>query len=87
MLEKYLGWFTGTWLLIIFAIAIFPQGFQIVINWFGPVFGQFLTPTLMLVFVLIAPAIKYSTVLVAYVISGFACGAVGKGGIKRSILL
>ncbi|MEM2969724.1 MAG: hypothetical protein QXR63_02185 [Candidatus Bathyarchaeia archaeon] len=87
MLEKYLGWFTGTLLLIIFSIAIFPQGFQIVINWFGPVFGQFLTPTLMLVFVLIAPAIKYSTVLVAYVISGFACGAVGKGGIKRSILL
>ena len=87
LLEKYLGWLTGTGLLILFSIVLFPQGFQIVINWFGPVAGQNLTPILMIAFILLASGIKYPTVLVAYVVSGFACGAVGRGGIKRSLLL
>jgi uncharacterized repeat protein (TIGR01451 family) len=87
LLEKYLGWLTGTGLLILFSVVIFPQSFQIVINWFGPVVGQNLTPILMIAFILLASGIKYPTVLVAYVVSGFACGAVGRGGIKRSLLL
>ncbi|MEM2145726.1 MAG: hypothetical protein QW279_10215 [Candidatus Jordarchaeaceae archaeon] len=87
MLEKYLGWLVGTSLLILFSIAIFPTSFQLVINWFGPVVGQPLMPILILVFILIAPATKYQTVLTAYIVSGFACGAVGRGGIKRSVIL
>jgi uncharacterized repeat protein (TIGR01451 family) len=87
ILEKYSGWLTGTGLLILFSVAFFPQSFQIVINWFGPVVGQNLTPILMIAFILLASGIKYPTVLVAYAVSGFACGAVGRGGIKRSLLL
>lgn len=87
ILEKYSGWLTGTGLLILFSVAIFPQSFQIVINWFGPIIGQNLTPILMIAFILLASGIKYPTVLVAYIVSGFACGAVGRGGIKRSVLL
>jgi hypothetical protein len=41
----------------------------------------------MIAFILLASGIKYPTVLVAYIVSGFACGAVGRGGIKRSVLL
>ncbi len=87
ILEKYSGWLTGTGLLLLFSVAFFPQSFQIVINWFGPVVGQNLTPILMIAFILLASGIKYPTVLVAYAVSGFACGAVGRGGIKRSLLL
>ncbi len=87
LLEKYLGWLTGTGLLILFSVVLFPQGFQVVVNWFGPVAGQNLTPILMIAYILLASGIKYPTVLAAYAVSGFACGAVGRGGIKRSLLL
>jgi hypothetical protein len=87
LLEKYLGWLTGTGLLILFSVILFPQGFQFVVNWLGPVVGQNLTPILMIVYILLASAIKYPTILLTYIVSGFACGALGRGGVKRSILL
>jgi len=87
MLEKYFGWLTGTGLLLFFSIVSFPQNFQVVVNWFGPMLGQNLMPVLMLSYILFAPATKYFPILMAHIVSGFVCGAVGRGGIKRSILL
>jgi len=87
LLEKYLGWLTGTGLLVLFSVVLFPQGFQFVVNWFGPIVGQNLTPILMIAYILLASGAKYPTVLAAYAVSGFACGAVGRGGILRSVLL